>query len=199
MIALVNYGAGNIRSVTKAMEASRADVKVTESPEDVFAADKVVLPGVGAFGKAVEALEERKLVEPLRKVIREGKPFLGICLGAQLLFESSEENPGVEGLGVLPGKVIRFPAGLKVPHLGWNQVFPKKDHFIWTDVPEGSYFYFAHSYYFAPADPDHVLGETEYSHPYASIVGRDNITGIQFHPEKSQKWGLKILENFIKQ
>jgi glutamine amidotransferase len=199
MIALVNYGAGNIRSVTKAMEASGADVKVTESPEDVFAADKVVLPGVGAFGKAVEALEKRKLVEPLRKVIREGKPFLGICLGAQLLFESSEENPGVEGLGVLPGKVVRFPAGLKVPHLGWNQVSPKKDHFIWADVPEDSYFYFAHSYYFAPANPEHVLGETEYSHQYASIVGRDNITGIQFHPEKSQKWGLKILENFIKQ
>lgn len=199
MIALVNYGAGNIRSVTKAMEASGTDVKVTDHAEDVFAADKVVLPGVGAFGKAMEALEERKLVEPLRQVIREGKPFLGICLGAQLLFESSEENPGVEGLSVLPGQVVRFPAGLKVPHLGWNQVYPKKDHFIWADVPEGSYFYFAHSYYFAPANPGLVLGETEYSHPYASVVGKDNVTGIQFHPEKSQKWGLKILENFIKQ
>jgi len=183
MIAMIDYKAGNLRSVAKALEAAGAKVNVMD---------------VGAFGKAVEELKTRNLFEPIKEQIASGKPFLGICLGAQLLFESSDENPGVTGLSALKGKCIRFKKGLKVPHLGWNQVTQKTDSPIWKDVPDESFYYFAHSYYFQPDDMQVTTGQTEYGIPYTSAVWKDNIFGVQFHPEKSQKWGLKILENFIK-
>ncbi|NQT25769.1 imidazole glycerol phosphate synthase subunit HisH [candidate division KSB1 bacterium] len=198
MIAMIDYKAGNLRSVAKALEAAGAKVNVMEDWKDLTRADKIVLPGVGAFGKAVEELKTRNLFEPIKEQIASGKPFLGICLGAQLLFESSDENPGVTGLSALKGKCIRFKKGLKVPHLGWNQVTQKTDSPIWKDVPDESFYYFAHSYYFQPDDMQVTTGQTEYGIPYTSAVWKNNIFGVQFHPEKSQKWGLKILENFIK-
>ena len=198
MIVMIDYKAGNLRSVAKALEAAGASLRVTEDWRDVKAAEKVVLPGVGAFGKAVEELKNRDLFDPILERIGAGKPFLGICLGAQLLFEESEENPDALGLAIFPGKCARFPAGLKVPHLGWNQVFQKTESPLWQDVPDGSYYYFAHSYYFQPKDKAAVAGETDYGLTYASAMWQDNVFGMQFHPEKSQKWGLKILENFVK-
>ncbi len=198
MIVMIDYKAGNLRSVAKALEAAGASLRVTEDWRDVRAAEKVVLPGVGAFGKAVEELKNRDLFDPILERIGAGKPFLGICLGAQLLFEESEENPDALGFAIFPGKCARFQAGLKVPHLGWNQVFQKTGSPLWQDVPDGSYYYFAHSYYFQPKDDTAVAGETEYGLTYASAMWRDNVFGVQFHPEKSQKWGLKILENFVK-
>lgn len=198
MIVMVDYKAGNLRSVAKALEAAGAQVNVTGDWRNLNKADKIVLPGVGAFGRAVEELKIRNLFDPIREQIASGKLFLGICLGAQLLFESSEENPGVTGLAALKGKCIRFKTGLKVPHLGWNQVMQKADSPIWKDVPDGSFYYFAHSYYFQPDDREIITGETEYSIHFTSAVWKNNVFGVQFHPEKSQKWGLKILENFIR-
>lgn len=197
MIVMIDYKAGNLRSVAKALEAAGADVKVSENWKDLAGADKIVLPGVGAFGKAVEELKTRNLFEPIKEEIAKEKPFLGICLGAQLLFESSEENPGIEGLSVVPGVCRRFPGGLKVPHLGWNQVAQQNDAPIWKDVPNRSFYYFAHSYYFEPEVSEVSTGITTYSIDYTSAVWKDNVFGLQFHPEKSQKWGLKILENFV--
>jgi glutamine amidotransferase len=198
MIVMIDYKAGNLRSVAKALEASGASIHVTEDWRDVKKAEKVVLPGVGAFGKAVEELKNRDLFDPILERIGAGKPFLGICLGAQLLFEGSEENPDASGLAVFGGNCVRFPPGLKVPHLGWNQVSQKTESPLWKDVPDGAYYYFAHSYYFKPKDAAAITGETEYGATYTSAVWLDNVFGVQFHPEKSQKWGLKILENFVR-
>ena len=198
MIAVVDYDAGNIRSVTKALESLGAEVRVTGDPADIEKADRIVLPGVGAFGKAAQSLVAKNLMDPLRNAIRAGKPFIGICLGMQLLYERSEENPGVRGLGVIKGRVVRFPGGLKVPHLGWNQVFQKGSSPVWNEIPDGSFFYFAHSYFGVPADASVISGETEYGVPYASSVRRGGLFGVQFHPEKSQKWGLKLLANFVR-
>lgn len=198
MIAMIDYKAGNLRSVAKALETAGASVRVTEDWKELERADKIVLPGVGAFGKAVEELKTRHLFGPIQEQIAAGKLFLGICLGAQLLFESSEENPGIEGLSAIKGKCLRFPPGLKVPHLGWNQVTQKTDAPIWEGVPDQSFYYFAHSYYYQPENKQVSTGETTYSLDYTSAVCQDNVFGLQFHPEKSQKWGLKILENFIK-
>lgn len=197
MIAMIDYKAGNLRSVAKALEAAGGQVLVTENWKDLEKADKIVLPGVGAFGKAVEELKSRGLFEPVREQIASGKPFLGICLGAQLLFESSQENPGVTGLAALKGKCVRFGEGLKIPHLGWNQVMQTTDAPIWKNVPDRAFYYFAHSFYFQPEDKKTATGRTEYGIPYTSAVWKDHLFGVQFHPEKSQKWGLKILENFI--
>ena len=197
MIALINYEAGNIHSVTKALEKCGADVKVTDQAGVIQQADKILLPGVGAFGKAMEALERLELVEPIRQAIRDNKPFLGICVGLQLLYESSEESPGLKGLCALTGHVRRFPDGVKIPHLGWNQVLQKNDSPLWKDVPDGRFFYFANSYYGVPEDQTLVAGETDYNVVFASAVHRNNLFGCQFHPEKSQKWGLKVLENFV--
>ncbi len=197
MIAVVDYDAGNIRSVTKALEFLGAEVRVTGVPSDLEAADRIVLPGVGAFGRAVRSLEAKGLMRPLRHAIRDGKPFLGLCLGMQLLFEQSEENPEAGGLGVISGKVVRFPGGMKVPHLGWNRVFQKGNPELWNEIPDGSFFYFAHSYFGVPVEAEWIAGETEYGVTCASAIRRDNVIGVQFHPEKSQKWGLKLLANFI--
>ncbi len=197
MVTVVHYGAGNIRSVTKAVEAAGTHVRVSENPNDIKKADKIILPGVGAFGKAVDALRERDLVDPLREFISRGKPFLGICLGLHLLFSSSEENPDVQGLSLLAGRAERFPAGIKVPHLGWNQVKHIGNASIWKSIPDQTYFYFAHSYVVKPEESDLIAGTTDYAGDFVSAISRENCFGVQFHPEKSQKWGLQLLHNFI--
>jgi len=197
MIYIVDYGAGNLRSVQKAVEYNGADARITSNPEDIVNADKVIFPGVGAFGKAMEKIESLQLHSPITQFIATGKPFLGICLGLQLLFENSEENPGVTGLGVLKGSVKRFPSGLKVPHLGWNVLIKKENCLLWNEVTEESYFYFAHSFYIAPQENDIIIGESEYGSNFPVAIQKNNLFGLQFHPEKSQQNGLQVLKNFL--
>lgn len=196
MIAMIDYGAGNIRSVSKALEKMGGNVQLTDNPQTIKEADKVVLPGVGAFGNAMEALAEKNLIHTIHEVVKAGKPFLGICVGLQCMFDSSEENPGIQGLSLMKGTVKRFGAELKVPHLGWNQVTQKENSPLWKNIPDGSYFYFAHSFYVDPEESV-VIGETDYHINYTSAIHKDNIYGIQFHPEKSQKYGLAVLKNFV--
>ncbi len=203
MIVIVDYGMGNLRSVQKAFELFCPKVKVSSSAKDISAASKVVLPGVGAFGKAMEELQKKGLVGALKDAIKSGKPFLGICLGIQLLFLESEEAGRVKGLGILEGKVRKFDnsSGLKIPHMGWNRIKIKDQYSrsrILEGVPDESHMYFVHSYYVEPEDKDAVLCETEYGDIFASAIQKDNIYAFQFHPEKSQKIGLKIIENFTK-
>jgi imidazole glycerol-phosphate synthase subunit HisH len=198
MICIIDYGAGNLRSVQKAVEHLGGEAQVSSSSADILSADKVILPGVGAFGKAVDAIDELDLRRPILQVIKNGKPFLGICLGMQLLMESSQESPGAAGLAVLPGTVVRFPRGRKVPHLGWNSVKQIKSCALWQDIPDLGYFYFAHSYYITPLDEEDVVGVTEYGQQVAVAINQGSLFGLQFHPEKSQKNGLGILNNFIK-
>ncbi len=197
MICIVDYGAGNLRSVQKAVEHWGVETIVSSSAKDIDDADKIIFPGVGAFGRAIEAIERLQLRTPLTRAIKDGKPFLGICLGLQLLFESSEESPGVTGLSVLNGSVKRFPSGLKVPHLGWNVLLKTKDSPLWKDIPDNSYYYFAHSYYIQPDDEQVVIGKSDYGINFPVAIQQGNLLGLQFHPEKSQKNGLKILKNFI--
>lgn len=199
MIAIIDYGMGNLRSVQKGFAQVGCQAEIVQDPALVEAAPAVVLPGVGAFADAVENLKRTGMHEVIDRVVRAGKPFLGICLGQQLLFESSEEFGDTPGLGIFPGSVKRFPAGsLKVPHMGWNQVEIQKASAILEGIPEGTAFYFVHSYYVQPADPALAVTLTEYGLKFASVVGRDNVFGIQFHPEKSSTLGLRILENFGK-
>jgi glutamine amidotransferase len=199
MIALVDYGMGNLRSVEKALAKVGGEVRLVRDAAGLAAASKVVLPGVGAFGDCMRNLESQGLSRPILAALREGKPFLGICLGYQLLFEGSEESPGVRGLGVFPGRVVRFPSGsLKVPQIGWNQVrFARPDCPLLRGVPDGSSFYFVHSYYPSPRDPSLACGLTDYGGEYASMIWRDRVFACQFHPEKSQAVGLKLLEAFV--
>jgi glutamine amidotransferase len=208
MLVVVDYGMGNLRSVSKALESLGAAVRVSGDPADVERAKKVVLPGVGAFPAAMRELASRKLVEPIKAAIAAGTPYLGICLGLQLLFERSEEGEGAEGLGVLSGRVRRFVpngAALKVPHMGWNQVTRTQDAGrrtqdacpILRGIQDGSFVYFVHSYYGEPADRSVVALETEYGTPFASMVWRGNLFATQFHPEKSQVVGLTLLKNFV--
>jgi glutamine amidotransferase len=196
MIAIVDYGVGNLRSVQRAFEYVGAEVIVTAHRETIESASAVVLPGVGAFGKAMSNLERAGLTDVIRQVIAQRHPFLGICLGLQLLFEESEEMGQHRGLGVFGGQVKRFEIGLKVPQIGWNQIHIQQASPLLEGVADGSYAYFVHSYYVAPADPEIVLAITDYEMDYASIVGQDNVFGIQFHPEKSRAVGLRILRNF---
>jgi len=196
MIAIVDYGIGNLRSVQRAFEYVGAEVAVTADRATIEAASAVVLPGVGAFGQAMANLERAGLSEVIRHVIAQGRPFLGICLGLQLLFEESEEMGQHRGLGVFGGQVKRFDVDLKVPQIGWNQIHIRRASPLLEGVADGSYAYFVHSYYVAPADPEIVLATTDYGIDYASIIGQDNVFGIQFHPEKSQAVGLRILRNF---
>jgi glutamine amidotransferase len=197
MICIVDYGAGNLRSVQKAIEHFGAQTMVSSSPKEIEKAAKVVLPGVGAFGKAVEAIDRLELRESLVRVILQQKPFLGICLGMQLLFAGSEENPEAAGLGVLPGSVVRFPKNLKVPHLGWNALQQVSASPLWGEIPAATYFYFAHSYYVLPEDSSVTIGASDYSFDFPVAIQKENLFGLQFHPEKSQRWGLQILQNFI--
>ena len=196
MIAIIDYGMGNLRSVQRAFEYVGAEVVVTGHREIIESASAVVLPGVGAFGQAMSNLEQAGLKDVIRKVIARGCPFLGICLGLQLLFEESDEMGQYRGLGVFGGRVRRFEVGLKVPQIGWNQIHIQRASSLLEGVADGSYAYFVHSYYVAPADPEIVLATTDYEIDYASIIGQDNAFGIQFHPEKSQAVGLRILRNF---
>jgi len=197
VIAVIDYGAGNLRSVLKALEHLGAEAIVTSSPAEIGAAERVVLPGVGAFGKAVEAIDALGLREAICAFIASGRPFLGICLGMQLLFGASEESPGAAGLGLLPGRVRRFAPPLKVPHLGWNALEQKQASPLWREIPAGSYFYFAHSYYAEPAQPELITGLTDYGGPVPAAIQSGALHAVQFHPEKSQRHGLQLLRNFI--
>jgi imidazole glycerol-phosphate synthase subunit HisH len=197
-IAIIDYQMGNLRSVQKGFEKVGQSATITSDPAELAAADKVVLPGVGAFGDAMAELKRRELVEPIREAIASGKPFLGICLGLQLLFDVGYEGGEFEGLGILRGKVVRFdlPPPLKVPHMGWNRGKFKAAAPLLNGLPDGTYFYFVHSYYVVPADPQLVAIETDYGHPFCAAIWRDNLFATQFHPEKSQADGLLLLKNF---
>ncbi|HVM62838.1 MAG TPA: imidazole glycerol phosphate synthase subunit HisH [Verrucomicrobiae bacterium] len=200
MIALVDYGMGNLRSVEKALTRVGADVRVVTDAKSVLAADAVVLPGVGAFGDCMANLKKAGLVDAIRDVITAKRPFLGICLGFQALFDSSEEAAGVRGLGIFPGSVPRFAVnGLKVPHMGWNELRIRKAGCPLLDgVADGSRVYFVHSYYCRPASEKVVCGTTEYGIEFCSMLWTENVYATQFHPEKSQAVGLKMLGNFVR-
>ncbi len=202
MIALLDYGAGNLRSVEKALRKLGAEVEVMTTPDGLTAAAACVLPGVGAFDDCINSLQRQELLSGAKEFISTGKPFLGICVGYQALFERSEEfNSCATGLGIFKGKVIRFPHGngLKVPQIGWNQVEIARENCpLFTGIPNESFFYFVHSYHPQPEDDSIVIGRTEYGAKFASAVWRDNIFATQFHPEKSQQAGLQLLNNFVK-
>ena len=200
MIAIIDYDAGNLKSVEKALLALGEDVLVTRDREKLLAADKVILPGVGNFGDAMEKLKSYGLVSVIHELAEMGKPFLGICLGLQLLFERSDEAPGVEGLGILKGEIVRIPDGedLKVPHIGWNSLHLQNDGRLFRNLPEELYVYFVHSYYLKAEDPEIVKATTEYGVTIDASVEQGNVFACQFHPEKSSRVGLKILENFAK-
>ena len=197
MIAIIDYGAGNIRSVEKALNHIGCAVTVTRDAQVLLAADAAVLPGVGSFGDAIYELRARGLEEPIRQFIDSGKPFLGICLGLQILFESSEESPGVAGLGLLKGKIVRIPAGegLKIPHMGWNSLTVEKPGGLFRGVDGEPYVYFVHSYYLQ-AEEDIVTATAEYGVTIHAAVQKENVLACQFHPEKSGAAGLMLLENF---
>ncbi len=199
MIAILDYGAGNLRSVEKALLYLGANPVVTRDRETILTADHVILPGVGAFGDAMENLKRYGLDEVIREVISSGIPFLGICLGLQLLFDSSEESPGVKGLGILRGEILRIPQapGLKIPHMGWNSL--QYDHAgrLFQGISEETFVYFVHSYYLRARDPEIVKASTQYGVKIHASVEKGNVFACQFHPEKSGEWGLKILQNFI--
>jgi imidazole glycerol-phosphate synthase subunit HisH len=195
-IAIIDYGVGNLRSVEKAFTSQSIPVVVTRDEKTLRDAAKLVLLGVGAFGYAMDSLRELGFDEIVIEAAKVGKPILGICVGLQMMFEEGQEFGVHKGLGLLPGRVVKFPDGVRVPHVGWNQVEIKLQHPVLRDLPNQSFFYFVHSYYVEPADSSCVMGETEYNSCFASICGRGNVVGVQFHPEKSQSAGLKLLRNF---
>jgi len=197
-IVVVDYDAGNLRSVQRALEHVGLEARVTPDPRDVDRAEALVLPGVGSAQDCMRKLRSRGLVEPLQRYAASGRPFLGVCVGLQLLFDGSEEGGGVSCLGILAGTVKRFPSdcGLKVPQIGWNDVTFKYDHPLLDGIPGGSYFYFVHGYYAAPSQPGITIGEAEYGIDFAAIVASDNVVATQFHPEKSADLGLRLYANF---
>ena len=204
-IAIIDYGLGNLRSVENAFQHLGAEAALTESPADVAAAKAVVLPGVGAFGDGMAGLNQRGLTQALKEAHAAGKPGLGICLGLQLFFESSEESPGAVGLGLFKGTVKKFqgapysgPNALKVPHMGWNTLAFNGPQPLFAGLADGEFVYFVHSYYVAPTNPEWVLASSDYGMKFCAAAGTGNLMGCQFHPEKSQRAGLKILSNFIK-
>lgn len=198
MITIVDYQMGNLRSVQKAIERVGGQAKISSKPEEIASADKLILPGVGAFGDAMAEIHRRHLAAPIVDFVRSNRPFLGICLGLQLLFEKGFENGEHEGLGVLEGDVVRFdlPASYKVPHMGWNTVTKRADAPILADTPENSHFYFVHSYYVRPADPSIIALECDYGGKFCAMVRQNNLFATQFHPEKSQTNGLQVLKAF---
>ena len=203
MIAITDYGMGNLRSVQKALESLGAQAEITSDPDKISSADKVILPGVGAFKDAMEELAERELIEPIKEAARK-KPFLGICLGLQLIFDESEEDGLHQGLGLVQGRIVRFAFDqngaqpkLKIPHMGWNALEIKKDIPLLKGLESGVYAYFVHSFYAAPGSEDVVAATADYGRPFPAVVASNNIFATQFHPEKSQAVGLKMLENFI--
>lgn len=199
MIALIDCGRGNLRSVERALAAAGAEPVRTSDPDVVRAADKVVVPGQGAFADAMEALRQAGLDEAIREAITGGRPYFGICLGLQLLFDESDEHGPVPGLGILPGRVERLSGagGLKVPHIGWNQVAQSAADPLVDDLADGRYFYFVHSYAVVPADPDSVVLRCEYGEPVVAAVRSGNVFACQFHPEKSQRAGIALLRRFV--
>ncbi|MBQ43824.1 MAG: imidazole glycerol phosphate synthase subunit HisH [Gemmatimonadetes bacterium] len=197
MIAVIDYGMGNLRSVEKAFQFLGFDAVITDRPEQAEGATHLVLPGDAAFGDAMRNLVDRGWDDLILKGVEQGKPFLGICMGLQLMFDESEEGGKHRGLGMLPGRIVKFPATERVPQIGWNQIAIERSVEILDGVPEGSYFYFVHSYYVDAADADRVA-TTEYGQEYTSIAARDNALGVQFHPEKSQQIGLRLLRNFAR-
>ncbi|MCB9460032.1 MAG: imidazole glycerol phosphate synthase subunit HisH [Anaerolineaceae bacterium] len=198
-LAVIDYGAGNLRSVLHALHhLGTENIQLVQEPDQLKGAERIILPGVGAFGAGMQQLHKQDLVEPLKDAIASGLPYLGICLGMQFLFERSNEMGDHAGLGILPGNVTRFPEmDLKVPHMGWNQLIIKQDSPILENVSEESYAYFVHSYYCEPADQSDILIEADYGLTFCAGVHRENIFGVQFHPEKSQQTGLTILRNFL--
>ena len=199
MIAIIDYDAGNLKSVEKALISLGESPVVTRDKEILLSADKVILPGVGAFGEAMDKLHQYELVEVIQKVAENGTPLLGICLGLQLFFESSQESEGVKGLGLLPGRILRFPntLGLKVPHMGWNSLKIKPEGSLFKGIESGAYVYFVHSYYLEAKRQSDVAATAEYGLTFGASVERDNLFACQFHPEKSSDTGLHILKNFI--
>lgn len=196
MIAIVDYGAGNLRSVKKAFDFLGFESQFVTAPTEISGAERLVLPGVGAFGAAMDKLTERGLVGSIHRWVEEDKPFLGICLGMQLLFETSSESPGVRGLSLFKGVCKRFEHD-KVPQIGWNQISMTQRSNLFKGIDDGSYFYFLHGYYIAPAEADIILAETDYALRYPSVVGRGRTYAVQFHPEKSGDKGLQLLKNWV--
>ena len=198
MIAIIDYQMGNLRSVQKAFEKVGVEAQITSDPDQLRRASKVVLPGVGAFEDAITELERRSLVEPICELIEQGTPFLGICLGLQLLFDASNEGGRFEGMGLISGDVVRFEQqpGMKIPHMGWNQVIIRQPAPLLEGIDDGTHFYFVHSYYVNPTDADVVAMECDYHQRFCAMIWRDNLFATQFHPEKSQQAGLRLLKNF---
>lgn len=196
-IAIIDYGMGNLYSVRNTFAALGLATDIIDSGKNIMAYQKLILPGVGAFGDAMKELNRKGLTEAIKDFVSQGRPFLGICLGMQLLLDHSEESPRTKGLGIIPGIVKRFSGNLKVPHMGWNKIQVKKKGSLFKAMPREIYTYFCHSYYVAPKDKSAVAGETEYGRRFASIVEKDRVYGMQFHPEKSQDTGLQLLRNFI--
>ena len=197
-IVIIDYESGNLRSVARAVERAGVTPTVTSNPGALDSADGVILPGVGSGPAAMSALQSRGLVRPLLDYIAGGRPFLGVCLGLQLLLDATDEGDA-DCLGLVPGRVRRLPDGLKVPHMGWNTVRFQREHPLWEGIPQDSHFYFVHSYYADPDQRDDVAGLTEYGVPFCSIYARDNVVATQFHPEKSGDTGLRIYANFVRQ
>ena len=197
-VAIIDYGAGNLRSVAKALESLGANPVVTSDPKEMEAADAIVLPGQGACDSAMVALQDHELTHTVKKCISSGQPFFGVCLGLQLLFDSTEAG-NADCLGIISGRVKRFPSGLKVPHMGWNTVeFRNREHPVFEDVPQGSHFYFVHSFYADPDSSDVVAATTEYGREFCSAVAQGNLVATQFHPEKSGTMGLRLYANFLR-
>ena len=198
MIAILDYDAGNIKSVEKALQLLGEDTVLTRDRDTILSAEKVILPGVGAFGDAMANLDRFGLTEVIHEVVNRNTPFLGICLGLQLLFESSEESPGVKGLGILKGKIVRIPEqpGLKIPHMGWNSLHIQNEGRLFAGIPEDTYVYFVHSYYLQAEEEKIVKATCEYGTTIHASVEQGNVFACQFHPEKSSRWGLQILKNF---
>lgn len=199
MVAIIDYDAGNIKSVEKALIYLGQEVEITRNPETILAADKVILPGVGAFGDAMGKIRQYGLEEVIHEVVEQGTPFLGICLGLQVMFEKSDESPGVEGLGLLKGNICKIPEcpGLKIPHMGWNSLHLQNEGRLFKGLPEETYVYFVHSYYLKAEDESIVTATTQYSTDIHASVEQGNVFACQFHPEKSSDAGLQILKNFV--
>jgi len=202
MIALIDYGISNLRSVQKAFEHLGSEVTLTSDPDQVMQADKLILPGVGAFSAGMAGLRQRSLIEPIKRRVRQGAPLIGICLGMQLLFDESQEVgqglPPEAGLGLLAGRVVRLQGeGIHILHMGWNQVEPVRDSALLRGIAPGAYAYFVHSYVCQPAEASAIVATTDYGQDFASVIGKGNVWGIQFHPEKSQRTGLQVLRNFL--
>jgi glutamine amidotransferase len=198
MMVIVDYGAGNLRSVANAIAKLGYQPRITSDPAEVLKAQAVILPGVGAAADTMASLERLKLANPIRQLVAQGRPFLGVCIGLQVLFTSTEEGGGRECLGIIPGRVRRLPSGLKIPHMGWNQVRQTIAHPVFEGIPDEANFYFVHSYYVEPEDRSLVAGETEYGVRLCSVIARGKLIATQFHPEKSGEIGIRLYDNFIK-